>query len=405
MAARPNDVVSFVRRHREGLAVVGLLLVALGLRLYQVNWDDGHLYHPDERYILMTTAALSLSWPLNFNLLLSPQSTLDPHGFAYGTFSFYLLRLVAAILIWIGHLFPSFHFLDQLTDLGNLRLIGRPISALFDTGSVYIIYRIGRQMFGKRIAFLGAALVTFSVIDIQLSHFYATDTILTAFGLAAILASIEYARAGRRSSAVWAGVFTGLALGTKVSAAPILAPVLLAHLIRQCMRDEDGRPALHWPDLNAVFRSIPSAVGTLIVAAIVFVVVEPYAIIDFHNFVQGFSDQGAMVRGIADLPYTRQYFGRPAYLYFLQNLLLFGVGVPLGVAMLAGIALLLWRTIDRPGPGEILLLSYVLPYFAITGDFYAKFMRYLLPITPLLALCAAFALIRLLDVVRSWRDA
>ncbi|HLH73789.1 MAG TPA: DUF2298 domain-containing protein [Chloroflexota bacterium] len=152
-----------------------------------------------------------------------------------------------------------------------------------------------------------------------------------------------------------------------------------------------------------MIRAIPPLVGTLVLAAIVFVIAEPYAIIDFRRFVQGFTEQGDMVRGLADLPYTRQYFGRPPYLYFIQNLLLFGVGIPLGISMFIGLVYLLWRTIDHPGPGEILLLSYVLPYFAITGDFYAKFMRYLLPITPLLGLFAAFALIRLLDIVRSWR--
>lgn len=403
MALRPSDIVSFIRRHREPFAVGCLLVVALALRVYQVNWDQGHLYHPDERYILMTTAALSLGWPPNFAQLLTPQSTLDPHGFAYGTFSFYLLRLLAFILVSLSHLGSPFHFLDQFNDLGNLRLIGRPVSALFDTASVYIIYRLGRQLFGKRVAFLGATFVTFSVIDIQLSHFYATDTILTCFVLASILASVEYARTGKRSSAIWAGVFTGLAFGTKASSAPVLAPVFLAYGMR-LLRDESAPGRLRWriPDLNEVWGEVQTLVTTLAVAAIVFIVVEPYALIDTKNFVAGIVQQSEMVRGIADVPYTRQYFGRPAYLYFLQNLVLFGVGVPLGLTMIAGFFVMIWRAIRRPRPGELIILVYVVPYFAITGDFYAKFMRYLLPITPLLALFAAVALVSLFDVCRAW---
>src|SRR5579885_2480461 len=109
MAVRPNEISCFVRRHRERMAVGALLLVALLLRLYQVDWDQGHLYHPDERYILMTTAGLSLSWPPNWSLLLSPQSTLYPHGFAYGSFPFYLLRLLAAFLISLSNLGSIFH--------------------------------------------------------------------------------------------------------------------------------------------------------------------------------------------------------------------------------------------------------------------------------------------------------
>ena len=406
MAARPNEISSFIRRRREPLAVGALLLVALALRVYQVDWDQGHLYHPDERYILMTTASLSLSWPLSLPQLLSPQSSLDPHGFAYGSFSFYLLRLVAAILVGLSHVGAPFQSLGMFNDLGNLRLIGRPISALFDTGTVLIVYQLGKRLYGRRVAFLGAAFVAFSVIDIQLSHFYATDTIMTSLALAAILSSVVYLREGRTGAAVWAGVFTGLALGTKVSSAPVLAPVGLAFLLRLFVADPiaDG---MRWkfPSAYEVGRFLRVLATSIAVGILVFVIVEPYAIIDFGSFVAGVSDQENMVRGIADVPYTRQFIGRPAYLYFVQNLVLFGVGLPLGLAMIAGWIYVVARAVRRARAGDLVLLAYVLPYFAITGDFYAKFMRYLLPITPLLALFAAVGLIHVLDGFRRWKGA
>src|SRR5579883_337206 len=307
MAVRPNEISCFVRRHRERMAVGALLLVALALRVYQVDWDQGHLYHPDERYILMTTAGLSLSWPLNLSKLLSPQSTLDPHGFAYGSFSFYLLRLVAAILVGLSHLGTPFQFLGIFNDLSNLRLIGRPISALFDTGSVFIVYQLGKRLYDRRIGFLAAAFVTFSVIDIQLSHFYATDTLMTSLALAAILSAIVYLQEGKSGAAIWAGVFTGLALGTKVSSAPVLAPVGLAFLLRLFAAD-GASGEIHWrlPDSEEVSRFISVLATSVVVGLLVFLIVEPYAIIDVGNFISGISDPENMVRGIADVPYTRQ---------------------------------------------------------------------------------------------------
>lgn len=404
MAVRPKDVVNIARHRRESLAVGILLLVALVLRLYQVDWDQGHLYHPDERYILMTTAGLSLSWPPNWSVLLSPQSTLDPHGFAYGSFPFYLLRLLAAFLVSLSHLGGFFHVLDSLNDLSNLRLIGRPISALFDSCTVFLIYQIGRRLYGRKAAFLGAAIVAFSVLDIQLSHFYATDTIMTCLALAAILASLDYLREGKPRSGIWAGVFCGLALATKVSSAPMLAPVALAYFLRLFTVETNLHGArFRFPSSNEVNRAASVFARAVLAAAVVFVIAEPYAVIDFKTFITGISDQGNMVRGIADLPYTRQFIGRPPYLYFLQILTLFGVGLPLGLAMIGGWLYVIVRAIRRPRAGELLLLSYVIPYFAITGNFYAKFMRYLLPITPLLALFAAFALLRFLDQVKIWR--
>ena len=47
----------------------------------------------------------------------------------------------------------------------------------------------------------------------------------------------------------------------------------------------------------------------------------------------------------------------------------------------------------RRNPKHILLLSWVLPYFLITGSFDVKFMRYMLPITPFLAVMGASAFV------------
>ncbi|HLZ07988.1 MAG TPA: glycosyltransferase family 39 protein, partial [Chloroflexota bacterium] len=383
-----------------------LLAVALALRVYQYDWDQGHLYHPDERFILMSSAAITLSWPPDLTTLSTPSSSLIPqdYSFSYGTLSLYLVRVVQAFLVQLNHLIPSLHFLDEVNDLGFLRTVGRPISALFDTGTVYLVYRLGRLLYGKRVAFLAAIFVTFSVIDLQLSHFYATDTIMTALVIAAIASSASYLQSGRIRWAVWAGVFAGLALATKASAATVFAPVVIAHVLRLFLRD-DAVGTLRIKDVSASDVSRAATVGVFSVAAgaLAFVVAEPFAIIDFSRFITGVLEQSSMVRGIADLPYTRQYFNRPAYLYFLQNLVVFGTGAPLGIAMIVGFLAMCFRNIRRPRVGELLLLSYVVPYFAITGDFWAKFLRYMLPISPLLCLMAALLLVQLVDVLRGWR--
>jgi YYY domain-containing protein len=400
-----DDVRGFLRRRREPLGLAAILLVALALRVYHTDWDQGHLYHPDERFILMTTAAIQLSWPLTVGQIVGPHRTLLPPDFSYsyGTFAFFLLRLVAAIFTWLGNLIPPLGFLAWNGDLTKLALLARPISALFDVGSVYLIYRIGKQLFGTPTAFLAAGFVTFSVLDVQLSHFYATDTVMTALGIAAIAASLDYLQGGKESSAGWAGVFTGLALATKASAAPILAPVVAAFVLRLIVIEgPERRWQWRWPTSAALGREFTVLCWAGITAAAAFLIAEPYAILDPQHYLQGILDQGAMARGTADLPYTRQYFGRPAYLYFLQNLVLFGEGVPLGLAMIGGWLYLICRNVRRPAVGEVLLLIYVVPYFAITGDFYAKFMRYLLPIAPLLALFAAAWLVRLAQATRGW---
>jgi len=409
MLSRRDDVTGILRRREtlaalEPFAVLALLAIALGLRLYGVNWDDGHLYHPDERFILMSTAAVGINWPLNLAQLFGPQSTLIPDGysFAYGTFALYLLRLVAVILDAIGN-FLGVSILQVPNDPTALRLVGRPISALFDTATVFLVYWIGKRLYDRRVAFLGAVLVTFSVTSIQLSHFYATDTLMTFFVIAAIAASVAVAQGGGARPAIWAGVALGLGLATKFSAAPVLAPIVVAHLVRIWTVDGRFRPRL--PSEAEVNRTIELLGLTFVAAAAVFLLAEPAVLFDFSKYVDGIVQQSEMVRRTVDLPYTRQYYGRPAYLYFLQNLVLFGVGIPLGITMIVGWLYVCWRNLIYPRRGELVLLSFLIPYFAITGDFWAKFMRYLLPMVPLLALFAAVALIRLFDWAREARKA
>lgn len=405
MLFRRGDSASLIRRRRDAAAIAALLLVALLLRVYQVNWDQGHLYHPDERFILMSAAAIHLTLPFSIDQLVGPNPTLIPrdYSYSYGTFALYLVRLVAAVLVGLSQVFPFLHVFDNLGDLGNLRLVGRPLSALFDTASVYLVYRLGRELYGRRVGFLAAGLLAFSVIDIQLSHFYATDTILTALTFAVVVASVEFVRAGKTSSIIWAGIFCGLALATKASSAVVLAPFVAAHLGRAFLVEDPTRGVrLRAPSGRMLGAAVEGLLLGAIFVGLAFVLAEPYALLDFNHFVGGILDQSQMVRGAVDLPYTRQYFGRPPYLYFLQNLALFGVGLPLGLAMLGGWLYVIVRNVLRPRIADLVILIYVVPYFAITGDFYAKFLRYMLPITPFLVLFAALGLVRLVDLTRGW---
>src|SRR5437588_151244 len=85
-------------------------------------------------------------------------------------------------------------------------------------------------------------------------------------------------------------------------------------------------------------------------------------------------------------PCLRQCAGTTPYVYELQNMVIWGMGVMLGVAALAGLLWLCWRVWKRDAGSWLVVLSWVLVYGALTGSFYAKFMRYMLPIYPFLAL-------------------
>ena len=53
-----RDYMRSILADKTGLLLVGILFVGLFLRLYGQNWDQGGLFHPDERSIYMRISSL-----------------------------------------------------------------------------------------------------------------------------------------------------------------------------------------------------------------------------------------------------------------------------------------------------------------------------------------------------------
>ena len=128
------------------------------------------------------------------------------------------------------------------------------------------------------------------------------------------------------------------------------------------------------------------------VALAVFVLTNPFAVIEFPAYVRQITAQNAMVSGLMDAPYTRQYIGTLPYLYFVQQLSQWGLGWPLGIVAWGG---LIWAVVAaarrRASPTLVVMLAWALPYFAFTGAFHTKFPRYMAPLLPFLAVFGAGA--------------
>ncbi len=394
--------------------LVAVTLFSLVPRLYGLNWDANTHLHPDERQIVFRSMCLTLpGTPRGSSCdpsytgpgwLLSPSSPLNPHFFAYGSFPLYLLAVVTHLLAWLtsltgGRFVPS----DGGTwiDFNHFTLVGRVLSALFDTGSVLLTGLLARRLTRAWVAPLAAAFVAFTPFEVQVAHFYAVDTVLLFFVLLTLLACVALAQGGERRpraaearadlsaalpagiwgpwvAGIWVGASFGLAMATKVSALPLLVPISLAL-------------ALRWRRTN-FDQAVLAALGVLGAAVLVFVIVSPYALIDWSEFHAQVTEQTQLSQGVLDYPYVRQFSGTAPYLYPLRQMLLFDIGLPLGVLGIGGLcwaAARLWRSLDDDW---MLIVGWVVVYFAVVGGAYTKFSRYMLPIFAPLALCGAAGL-------------
>jgi 4-amino-4-deoxy-L-arabinose transferase-like glycosyltransferase len=320
-----------------------VLMAAFAVRLYGLDWDGAIGAHPDERYVTGVAERLRASGHLNV-------FGVAPH-FSYGHLPVYLLALV------MGH------------GGGDPLLVGRVLAALFDTGTVALAVALGRRVGGLGCGLLSGALVALSVVHVQQAHFFTVDVVLTFFALGAVVSAVSLAVGGRVRSAWITGVWAGMALGSKFSAALLVIPVGAA-----CAVAPGGRRA-HW-------RRALQVGGT---ALLTFAITNPYALLSPLTLWTNVSREVAVARGTLEVPYTLQYHGTWPYVYPVTQQLLWGMGIPLGLAAFWGLVWTAWWVAKRdPTKAQWVVLMWVLPYFAFTGALYAKFPRYQLPIVPAL---------------------
>ncbi|MGC9335336.1 MAG: hypothetical protein ACP5JJ_14370, partial [Anaerolineae bacterium] len=216
---------------------------------------------------------------------------------------------------------------------------------------------------------------------------YTADPLLVFFVMLTLSLAVDMVRGAGRWHQMALGVALGLALATKISAAPLVLIPIVAHYYAPVKADVPAEPytrrlVKHRPTLRRM-------VLTLLIAAAVFSVTQPYALIDLSTFVAHSLRESQIAWGRFDVPYTLQYAGTWPYLYPAWQLALWGLALPVGVAAWIGLALLLAGWLRRGGWAAALILAWTGAYFAAAGLLHAKPMRYMLPLVPVLCALAA----------------
>ncbi|MBX7145391.1 MAG: phospholipid carrier-dependent glycosyltransferase [Oligoflexia bacterium] len=362
--AAPRRFIALLLSHP---VLVAILVLAALLRVYPIPHGIG--FHPDERHLVMVTNDLE-------------RNGMNPRSFAYGSLPFYIVWSVSKLISFVS---PQLHSYD------GLFYTGRSVAALFGVVGVYLTYCLARAL-GLRtgLALLSALLLALNVFHLQLSRYFAVDIFLSTTSLLTLLACVRLYKRGDTLSYLLAGIALGLALGTKVSALNLLVPLGLACFFDLYERKSFGR-------LSAWLRicSLP------LVALAVFLTVEPFAALDFETFLRHTSEQINMVRGDWRPPYIIQYENTAPYLYALQQMVFYTMGLPLALGCLCGAVFMLLRQFKKLSPATLLTLTWVFVTFIAFAGLKVKFPRYLLPIYPPLMICAAWLLGEIGDYCRT----
>jgi len=377
--------VSFFNQARAiQIGLVVILVVAGILRINGLDWDSGRHLHPDERFLTTVTNDLELPKTLEhyFN---SSKSTLSPYSlekigmFVYGTLPIYIVKAASALL--------------NNDTYDKIPYVGRVISTIFDLGAILVLYFIGQRLYGKKVGLLAAAFGALSVLNIQLSHFYAVDTFANLFILTTIYLLLRASSSGRWLTYLLVGLMFGMGLASKLSVVTLLVPILAA-IGLDFYRRSQTRP--WW---IAFEQSLVRLLTVFILAALAFRVLQPVAFTGptFMNWelnpawLEDVLQQQKILTGTSSEPWVQQWTGR-SFLFPFYNLVVWGLGIPLGLAGFAGFGLAAYELIKKSKIQHLLPLVFVtmtIGYHAIT---FIRFMRYFLPVYPFLGLFAAYGI-------------
>ena len=362
--------------------VVAVVAVGAALRIVGLDWDQGQHQHPDERFLSTVLTQIQPA-PSVWAYFDPGQSPLNPLNheisfFVYGTFPLFLVESLARALGRTGY--------------DEAYLVGRALSALFDLGTVLLVYLLGRRLLGPWPALVAAALMALAVHSIQVAHFFAVDTFATFFATLTLWLLVRYAGSRDARSLALAGIAAGLAMASKLSTGLLL--VLFAGwwgvtaLREGALSDTRAR--------RGVWLAHLIAFGAF--AALSFRLFQPYAFAEASPwdwrpapaFMNALAQQQAIQSGTLDWPPGIQWAGTTAWLYPLEQLVRWGAGPAFGLAALAGLglaALAWWRARKHV---LALPLAWGGLNFLVFGVFVLKTMRYFHPVYPVLALVTAW---------------
>jgi hypothetical protein len=358
----------FPERDRTvALALVAVLLVAFGLRVWGIGNGMPFSYNSDEEGHFVPIAIGF------FGHSLDPRYFLNPPGYSE--------LLYAIYAVWFGgREAVSKSFANDPT---QVFVIARVTTALLGTLAVWLLYALGSRLFDRRVGLLSAALGACAFLPVFYGHLALNDVPTLAPATLSLLGAALVLRRGWTLDVLLGGFAAGLAAGTKYTAAIVLLPLLTAIALHA--RAGGARPAVRVARMGVL--ALVAALAGLFLAS-------PYTFLDFSAFHAGVSQQQELAGGdeLAKLGLT-QHSGIVYYLWSLT----WGLGWIPALAALGGAVRLALR--DRAL--ALLLLPAPILYVLYMGMQDRYFGRWILPVLPIvIVLAASFGLAVVRTVAR-----
>lgn len=317
-------------RSPDFLIMAALFFFAFALRVVGVSGSLPYVGHPDEPKVIDSAIHIVKSGDLN------------PHLYIWPSLYIYIQALLLKLHVFYGTLRGYYTGAQSLPDVTHIftqdvgvYLWARTLAAFVGAITIPVLYTVGKEMFNnsRRVGVAAAVMLAVSPLHVQYSHFALTDAPLGLMGLLVLWASYRLSRTESRGAtllrdplfwgAALSGLLVGVATGTKYNGLYLGLVAVIGWIMawrRGRGRGRSGEPSRG--RLLLTLAAIP------LFAALGFVLCEPYLLLDWPAFSQGFAFQvraylpaenldqvtASIQRHITDLGESDMHFFMPAFL-------------------------------------------------------------------------------------------
>jgi 4-amino-4-deoxy-L-arabinose transferase-like glycosyltransferase len=343
--------------------LVGMVVIlALALRLWGINFGLPYPYHIDEHSYVVGTLNLGQGEINGY-----PQQV----GLVNVLFGEYALYFIVGRLTGLFKSTADFSR-AYYTDPTVFYLLGRLTSALMGAATCLVIYLLGRELRNRLVGLGAALLIAVNFLHVRESHFTTPDVAQALGFILVLLFALIALRSGRAHWIYLAGFIAGVTVAWKWASLPLALGV--AYAAWQLGREDPPRQVLK----RLVISGLLMLVGFALFSPQLLLFPAPYIAWAKRDYLEGsIGGYGGFVIDTV-----------PGWQFYLKALAL-GFGV-LGIVLsLAGLAYWAYRAIRLRDRQVTLVLLVAAGYFLLMASSARYFVRYAVPLIPLLALAAS----------------
>lgn len=304
------------------------------------------------------------------------KGTLEPFGFIHGAVFSYLLffeyGIYFLINLFIGRMSQPLDLLKEyILNPSMFFIMARLTVVFFSMGILFLIYRICKRFFDKRVGLIAALFTSVSFYMSYLSHSAKDDIIVGFFILCAFYFAVKALKSAAFSKNLYiAALFVGIAVSFKYYSIVGFFILLSALVIK---KKDKGITA---------FLFLKLFMKCILMISVIFLILNPYSLLDFKRFIT----QIIALKGVHALSYdvdTRIECLR-RFILFLKE----GLGAPVFYLYLASIPL---------NPEILLCNTYPVMLGFLLCFFKGAVPNFLVSIIPFAAISSAFLIVKTAD--------